>query len=119
MLTDQGGLAHVRIGIPLAKEQLSQERVQGLLFATELLTATAVLLVKSAEEPLQDSQGSLLRVCFFCGSHKQGWVFGPVGRIFGQGGGREDKGRGGQGGKISVEGGDRLEEGTISVSQDP
>lgn len=119
MLTDQGGLAHIRISIPFAKEQLSQERVQGLLFATELLTATAVLLVESAEEPLQDGQSSLLWIRFFCGSHKKAWVFGPVGRIFGQGGGRENKGRGGQGRKVSVEGGDRLKEGTRSVSQAP
>jgi hypothetical protein len=54
LFTDQSGLPHVGVGLPFPEEELAQERVQGLLFRAQFLTARAVLLVEGAEEPLQD-----------------------------------------------------------------
>lgn len=92
MLTDQAGLAHVFIAIPLANKKLSEERVQRLLLATQFLATAAVLLAKGAEEPFQDGEGSLLGVGFLCWGDKQGRVFSPVGRVLGQRGTRKDEG---------------------------
>jgi hypothetical protein len=60
LLTDK--LCRTCLVLPLAQEQLAQEGVQGLLFATEFLTATRVLLLECADEPLQDEHGALGRV---------------------------------------------------------
>lgn len=109
LLTDQAGLTNLCIRVPLAQEQLSEEGVERLLLTAELLTAAAVLLVKCAEEPLEDSQCSLFGISFFGRSHEQSRVFGPVGGILSQGGGGEDERGCGQGGKVSIEGSDRLQ----------
>jgi len=48
LLTDQGGLAHLRIRVvaqPLADKQLTQEGVERLLLTAKLLATAAVLLV--------------------------------------------------------------------------
>lgn len=105
MLTDQLGLAQVRVAVcePFAYEELTQERVQRLLLTTQLLATTAVLLVESSEEPLEDEECSFLGVGLFGGSDKYGGVFGPVGGVLGQGGGRQDKRGCREGREISVE----------------
>lgn len=87
LLTDQSGLAHVRVGAvskPLADEQLSQEGVQRLLLATELLTSAAVLLVQGGEEPLEHEEGTLLGISLLSGRDEDGGVFSPVGRVLGE-----------------------------------
>lgn len=109
MLTDQSGLAYFRVGAagkPLANEQLTQEGIQRLLLATELLTPAAVLLVQGGEEPLEHEERTLLGIGLLSGRHEGGRVFRPVGRILGKGSCREDKRRGGQGREVAVEGGD-------------
>lgn len=50
LFADQLGLP--RLLLPSAQEELSQKRIQGLLLATQLLIATAVLLLECSEEPL-------------------------------------------------------------------
>lgn len=109
MLTDQPGLPHIRITFPLAKEQLTQERVQRLLLTSQLLATTTVLLVKSSKEPLQDQQSPLLGIGLLSRGHENGGVFGPVGGVLGEGGCGQDEGRSCQGRQITVEGGDGLE----------
>jgi hypothetical protein len=64
--------------LPLAQEQLAQEGIQRLLFATKLLTATRVLLLECADEPLQDEHGALGRVFLGGWRDKNGGVLGPV-----------------------------------------
>lgn len=96
MFTDEISLADLRVTLPLADEQLSQERVQRLLLATKLLATTAVLLVKSTEEPLEDQKSTLRGIGFLGWCDKDGGVLGPVGRVFSQGGGRQNKGRSSQ-----------------------
>lgn len=89
LLTEQLGLSQVRVAVgePLAEEEFTQEGIQRLLLTSKLLTTTAVLLVKGSEEPLENEEGSLLGVGLLGGSDKDGGVFGPVGGVFGQGGG--------------------------------
>jgi hypothetical protein len=64
LLTDE--LCRACLVLPLAQEQLTQERVQGLLLATKLLAATGVLLLERADEPLHHEHGTLGRV-LLCG----------------------------------------------------
>lgn len=54
LLTDQLGLSHVGISIPLANEKFSQERIKWFLLASQLFTATAVLLAERGEEPSEN-----------------------------------------------------------------
>jgi hypothetical protein len=62
LLTDElGGAGLVD---PLAQEQLAEERVEGLLLATELLVTRGILLLESAQEPLEDEHAALLLVGF-------------------------------------------------------
>ena len=96
MLTDQRRIPHIRIRRPPTDEQLAQERVQRFFLTAELLAATAVLLPEGTQEPFQDQQGALLGIGFLGRGDEELWVFGPVGRVFGQGGGGEDEGWGGQ-----------------------
>lgn len=103
LFTDQVGLAHVFIAIPLANKELSEERIQRLLLATQFFAAAAVLLAKGTEEPSQNSERSLLRVGFLCWGDEQGGVLSPVGRVFGQRGTRKDEGGCGQGREVAVE----------------
>lgn len=66
LLTDElGGAGLVN---PLAQEQLAEERVEGLLLATELLVTRGVLLLEGAQEPLEDEHAALLLVGFRGGS---------------------------------------------------
>jgi len=87
LLTEQLGFTKVRVAVvePLANKELTQERVERLLLTPQLLTSTAILLVKCSEEPLEDEKSSLLRIGFLGGSDEDGGVFGPIGGIFGQG----------------------------------
>lgn len=98
MLTDQAGLAQLRVRAsqPLSEEQFTQERVEGLLLTAELLTTTAVLLMQGREEPFKDKKSAFLGISLPRGRHEDGRVFGPVGRVFGKRGGGEDEWRGGQ-----------------------
>lgn len=98
LFTDQVGLADLRVTLPLSDEKLSQEGVQGLLLAAELLATAAVLLVKSTEEPLEHQEGTLRGVGLLGWSDEDSRVLGPVGRVFSEGGSRQDKRWGGQGG---------------------
>ena len=66
LLTDE--LSGTGLVNPLAQEQLTQERVEGLLLATELLVTRGVLLLEGAQEPLQDEHAALLLVGFGSGS---------------------------------------------------
>lgn len=89
LLAEQLGLSEVRVAVgePLAEEEFTQEGIQRLLLAPQLLATTAVLLVKGSEKPLENEEGSLLGVGLLGGSDKDGGVFGPVGGVFGKGGG--------------------------------
>lgn len=40
--------------LPLAQEQFTQERIQGLLLTPQSIATTAVLLLERAEEPFRD-----------------------------------------------------------------
>lgn len=106
LLTDE--LCRACLVLPLAQEQLAQERVQGLLLAAKLLTATGVLLLEGADEPLQDEHGTLGRVLLCGGCDKYGGVFGPVRRELGERLGGENEGRRRHGREVAIEGGDRL-----------
>lgn len=66
LLTDE--LSGASVVNPLAQEQLTQEGVEGLLLATELLVTRGVLLLKGAQEPLEDEHAALLLVLFRGGS---------------------------------------------------
>ena len=108
MLAKQFRLSHVGIGIPLANEKFSQERVERFFLTAQLLTAAAILLAKGAEEPFENRQSPLFRIRFLSRGDEQRWVLGPIGRIFGQRSGRENEGWGSQRGEVSAEGCDRL-----------
>lgn len=110
LLTDQLGLSHVGISIPFANEKFSQERIEWFLLAPQLFTATAVLLAERGEEPSENSQGSLFRICLLSRGNEYRWMFGPVRRILRQGSGGENEWWSSQRGKVSVEGRDRLRE---------
>lgn len=62
LLTDE--LSGAGLIDPLAQEQLTQEGVEGLLLATEFLVTRGVLLLESAQEPLEDEHAALLLVLF-------------------------------------------------------
>ena len=66
LLTDE--LSGTGLVNPLAQEQLTQERVEGLLLTTELFVTRGVLLLEGAQEPLQDEHAALLLVGFGSGS---------------------------------------------------
>lgn len=66
LLTDE--LSGAGLIDPLAQEQLAQERVERLLLATKLLVTRSVLLLKGAQEPLEDEHAALLLVGFGSGS---------------------------------------------------
>jgi hypothetical protein len=93
LFADQAGLANIRIAIPLAKEKLSEERVQRLLLATQFLASAAVLLAEGAQEPFQHGESSLFRIRFLSWGDEEGGVLGPVGGVFGQRGAGEDERR--------------------------
>ena len=98
MFTDKFGLAHLRVALPFSDEQLSQERVEGLLLTAKLFTTAAVLLVESTQEPLENQEGTLRGVGLLGWSDEDGRVLSPVGRVFGEGGSRQDKRWSSQGG---------------------
>lgn len=102
MFTDQAGLAHVFVTIPLANKKLTEEGIQRLLLATQFFAAAAVLLTEGAEEPFQNGEGSLFRLGFLCWGDEQGRVLSPVGGIFGQRGTGKDEGGCSQGRKVAV-----------------
>lgn len=91
LLTDQFGLSQVGTFIPLANEKFSQERIERLLLAPQLFTATAVLLTERSKEPSENGQGSLFRIRLFSWGNEYRWMFGPVRRILRQGSGGEDE----------------------------
>lgn len=62
LLTDE--LSGAGLIDPLAQEQLTQEGVEGLLLATEFLVTRGVLLLESAQKPLEDEHAALLLVLF-------------------------------------------------------
>lgn len=95
--------------LPLAQEQLAQERVQGLLLVAVLLAAGSVLLLQGGEEPLENQHGTLLRIGLLGGGGEDGGVLAPVGAVLGEGDAGEDERRCGQAGQVAVEGGDGLE----------
>lgn len=66
LLTDE--LSGAGLINPLAQEQLTQEGVEGLFLATELLVTRSVLLLERAQEPLQDEHAALLLVGLGSGS---------------------------------------------------
>jgi hypothetical protein len=111
LLTDK--LGDSRVIFPAAEEELAEERVERLLLAAQLFVARGVLLLQCAEEPLEDEHGTLLRVGFGGGCDEQAGHLSPVGAELGKGGGGENEGRGGHGGEVAIEGGDRLV--TVSV----
>lgn len=104
LFTNQCRLPNFRIRIPFAEEKLAKEWVERFLLAAKLLAATAVLLVKGAEEPLENQQGSLLGVRLFRRSYQNIRMFSPVGGVFGQGGRGEDERWGSQRRQVTVEG---------------
>ena len=108
LLTDQARLA--RLILPLAKEQLAQERVQGLLLAAQLLASAGILLLEGAEKPLQHQHASLRWVFLGGGGDEDGGVLGPVRGEFNKRGGGEDEGRRSHGRQVAIEGGDGLQE---------
>lgn len=69
---------------PPSQEELSEERIQRLLLATQLLVPTAVLLPQGTEKPLEHEQGALGWVGLGRRRNEQRWVFGPVGGVFDQ-----------------------------------
>jgi len=82
LLTNQ--LSCARTINPLAQEQLSQKRIQRLHFLLlSILILITMLLLQRANKPLQNAQGSLLSIIFVCRRDEEGWVFGPVGAVFG------------------------------------
>ena len=54
LFTNKVCLASLAIVFPFTKEKLSQERIQRLLFASQLVASTAILLFQGCEEPLED-----------------------------------------------------------------
>jgi hypothetical protein len=94
--------------LPLAQEQLTQERVKGLLLAAKLLAATGVLLLERADEPLHHEHGTFGRVLLSGRCDEYGRVFCPVRREFGERLGGEDEGRRRHRREVAIEGGDRL-----------
>lgn len=95
LLTDE--LSGTGLVDPLAHEQLTQERVEGLLLTTELLVTRSVLLLESAQEPLEDEHAALLLVLLRGGSDHDGRHLGPVRRELGERSSRQDEGGGGKG----------------------
>jgi hypothetical protein len=91
LLTDQSGLSHLRVTLPFSNKQLSQERIKRLLFTAELLATTAVLLVKCAEEPLENQKGTLRGISLLGWRNEDSRVFGPIGRVFGKGSSRKNE----------------------------
>lgn len=91
LLTDQLCLSHVGISIPLANEKFSQERIKWFLLASQLFTATAVLLAESGEKPSENGQGPFFGICLLSRGNEHRWMFGPVRRILRQGSGGEDE----------------------------
>ena len=110
LLTDQLDFARIAIIGPVAEKELAEERVQRLLLTAQLFTAGTVLLAKSAQEPFHDQGRTLLGAGFLGRGDEQVGMFGPVGRIFDQAGGGEDKRGSGKGPEISIEGGDCLQQ---------
>lgn len=104
-------LCRTGVILPLAQEQLAQERVQGLLLIAVLLASAGILLLEGGQEPLQHQDGALLGVGFLGGRDEDGWVLAPVGAELGEGGARQDERRRGQAGEVAVEGSDRLRAG--------
>ena len=100
----------IRVRIPLAQEQFTQERIERFFLAAQLFTATAVLLTERTQEPFQHGQGSLLRVCFLGWCNEDSRMFRPIRRILRQGGGGQDEGWSSQRGKISIERRDGLKQ---------
>lgn len=103
-------LCRAGVILPLAQEQLTQERIQGLLLVAVLLASAGILLLEGGQKPLQHQHSPLLRVGLLGGRDKGGWVLAPVGAELGEGGAGQDEGRRGEAGEVTVERSDRLEE---------
>lgn len=106
LLTDE--LSGTGLVDPLAHEQLTQERVEGLLLTTELLVTRSVLLLESAQEPLENEHAALLLVLLRGGSDHDGRHLGPVRRELGERSSRQNEGRGSKRRKVAIERGYRL-----------
>lgn len=76
LLADQ--LRSTSIVLPLAQEQLAQERVKRFLLVAILFTSAGVLLLQGRKEPLQHQHGSLGSIGLFCWRREYGGVLGPV-----------------------------------------
>lgn len=76
LLTDE--LSSAGIVLPLAEEELAEERVQRLLLVAILFAAAGVLLLQCAEEPLENEQGALGRVGLFGRRSEDIGMFTPV-----------------------------------------
>ena len=93
---------------PLAHEQLAEERIEGLLLAAQLFVARSVLLLESAQEPLEHQHAALLLVLFGGRSDQDGGHLGPVRRELGQRCRRQDECGSGERRKVAIERGYRL-----------
>lgn len=114
LLTDELGVTDIFTFNPFSQKQFAQERVERFFLAAQFLAAGAVLLVQGAQEPFHHEHGSLLWIGLARRGNEERGVFTPVGRVFSQGGGREDERRGSQGGEVSIERGNRLRRVVIS-----
>lgn len=94
--------------LPLAQEQLAQERVQRLLLTAQLLASAGVLLLQCAEKPLQNECSASGGILLGSWCNEYGGVFCPVRGELGERGRRENERRRGHGGEIAIEGCDRL-----------
>jgi len=99
---------------PLAEKQLAEERIKGLLLATQLLIARGILLLQRTEEPLEHKQRALLRIGLAGGRYEQRRVLRPVGAELDKRRRAEDERRGGHGRQVAIERSYRLR--TVRIS---
>ena len=76
MLADHLGQAS--IVLPLAQEQLPEERIQGFLLIAILLASAGVLLLEGGQEPFEYEERSLGRISFLGWRREHGGVLCPV-----------------------------------------
>ena len=74
-----------------------------------VVDADVELAAQGDEEPAQDEQGALLGVGFEGGSGEGGGALGPAVADFDDGGGREEGGRPGYVGEITLDGAEKLD----------
>ena len=106
MLADE--LGDAGLILPLSEEKLAQKGVKGLFFVAILLASTGILLLQRSQEPLENQERPLGRVCFFGRSREDWRVLTPVRAKLSQASTRKNEGGCREACEIAVEGSDGL-----------